>query len=393
MIINRYIRFLVGLFPGTFVFAMSHSGAQELPLKTLFQDDFLIGNIMAGGLHPMDPPYRQDERELEILAREFNCLTSENNMKMRFVQPREGVFEFKGPDAAVDFAEAHGMAYVGHTLVWHAMVPDWIFKNADGSQVSRKTLIERMRTHIHTVVGRYKGRIKYWDVVNEAIDTKWVRDPDTGKKKQIAFLRDSPWLKIIGKDYIELAYRFTHEADPDALLLYNDYSMFNQPKAQFAAELILDLKSRGVPIHGVGFQGHWHLKYPDLNLVQQSIDLMAGAGVQVSISELDVGILPLLDDYRGADVDKKAKLQKRLNPYTDGVPEHVLKQQARRYHEIFELLRRNHKHIERVSFWGIFDQYSWINDWPVKGRTAAPLLFGRDYQPKPAYHALRSLAQ
>ena len=137
--------------------AMTDLDAQDQPLHELYKEDFLIGNIMAGGLHPEDPPYREDARELEILAREFNCLTSENNMKMMFVQPQEGVFDFKGPDAAVDFAEANGMDYVGHALVWHAMVPDWIFKNKDGSEVTREVLIERMRTHINTVVGRYKG--------------------------------------------------------------------------------------------------------------------------------------------------------------------------------------------------------------------------------------------
>lgn len=373
--------------------AMTDAGAINPPLYELYKDDFLIGNIMAGGLHPQDPPYRQDNRELEILAREFNCLTSENNMKMKFVQPQEGVFDFKGPDAAVDFAAAHGMDYVGHALIWHAMVPDWIFKNKDSSEVSRKVLIERMRTHINTVVGRYKGRIKYWDVVNEAIDTKWMTDPKTGEKKQMAFLRDTPWLRIIGKDYIELAYRFTHEADPDALLLYNDYNMFDEPKARFAAGLVLHLQSKGIPMHGVGFQGHWHLKYPNLRNVQRSIDLMAGIGMQVSISELDVGILPLLDDYKGADVDKKRELDPALNPYVDRVPERVLKQQARRYREIFQLFLRNRDVIERVSFWGTLDQYSWINDWPVKGRTAAPLLFGRDYEAKPAYHALREMKQ
>ncbi|CAI8281395.1 MAG: Endo-1,4-beta-xylanase A [Opitutia bacterium UBA7350] len=386
-----YLFSTFGLIP--FATAMTDVDAQNKPLHELYKDDFLIGNIIAGGLHPEDPPFREDAGELEILAREFNCLTSENNMKTMFVQPKEGVFDFKGPDAAIDFAEANGMDYVGHALVWHAMVPDWIFKHKDGTEVNREVLIERMRTHINTVVGRYKGRIKYWDVVNEAIDTKWMKDPETGKKEQVAFLRDTPWLRIIGKDYIELAYRMTHEADPDALLLYNDYSMFDEPKARFAAGLVLHLKSKGIPMHGVGFQGHWHLKYPKLEDVQRSIDLMAGIGVKVSISELDVGILPLLDDYQGADVDKKIELNPALNPYVDGVPERVLKQQARRYREIFELFLRNSDAIERVSFWGTLDQYSWINDWPVKGRTAAPLLFGRDYQAKPAYHALRELKQ
>lgn len=372
--------------------------SESKPLWEFYKDHFLIGNILAGGFHPEDPPYREDAKEIEILKREFNCLTAENNMKMMFIQPKEGFFHFKGGDAVVEIAEANGMEVVGHALVWHAMVPDWIFKADDGSEVSREELIERMRVHIHTVVKRYKGRIKYWDVVNEAVDTKWVEDLEAPKradgtrpKKQIAFLRESPWYKIIGREYIEMAFRFAHEADPDALLIYNDYSMFEVPKARFVADLVLHLKSRGIPIHGVGFQGHWHLKYPKASELQNAIDTLASTGVQISVSELDIGVLPLVDNYGGADVNKNADQDPKLNPYVDGAPQAVLDQQARRYAEIFKVFLNNSEHIERVSFWGVLDQYSWINDWPVNGRTALPLLFDRSYQPKPAYHALRNL--
>ena len=372
-------------------FSMNQIKADSNPLKSVYEDAFLIGNIMAGGFHAEDPPYREDDRELAILAREFNCLTSENNMKMMFVQPKEGVFNFKGTDAAVDFAELNDMVYVGHALVWHSMVPDWIFKYKNGKEVSREDLINRMRTHIYTLVGRYKGRIKYWDVVNEAIDTKYIEDPKTGKKKQVAFFRESPWMKIIGPEYIEMAFQFAHEADPDALLIYNDYSMFEEPKARFAAGLYRYLKHKKIPIHGIGFQGHYHLNYPSLTSLQKSIDIISAEGAQISISELDVGILPLLDDYKGADVDKRVKLDKKLNPYVDGVPHKVLAEQAIRYKELFELFMHNRDHIERVTFWGMLDQYSWINDWPVKGRTASPLLFDRNYNAKPAYVALKEL--
>ena len=136
-------------------FSTNQIKADSTPLKYLYEDAFLIGNIMAGGFHAEDPPYREDDRELAILAREYNCLTSENNMKMMFVQPKEGVFNFKGTDAAVDFAESNDMVYVGHALVWHSMVPDWIFKYKNGKEVSREDLINRMRTHIYTLVGRY----------------------------------------------------------------------------------------------------------------------------------------------------------------------------------------------------------------------------------------------
>tara|TARA_Y200000002_G_scaffold133911_1_gene110400 strand:+ start:13245 stop:14363 length:1119 start_codon:yes stop_codon:yes gene_type:complete len=372
---------------------MNQIKADSATLKSAYEDAFLIGNIIAGGFHAEDPPYRQDDRELAILAREYNCLTSENNMKMMFVQPEEGVFNFKGTDAAVDFAESNDMLYVGHALVWHSMVPNWIFKYKNGKEVSREDLIDRMRTHIYTLVGRYKGRIKYWDVVNEAIDTKYIEDPKTGKNKQVAFFRESPWMKIIGPEYIEMAFQFAHEADPDALLIYNDFSMFEEPKARFAAGLYCYLKSKGIAIHGIGFQGHYHLKYPSLASLQKSIDIISAVGAQISISELDVGILPLIDDYKGADVDKKVELDKKLNPYVDGVPQKILAQQAVRYRELFELFMHNRDHIERVTFWGMLDQYSWINDWPVKGRTAAPLLFDRNYDAKPAYTALKQLVK
>ncbi len=374
-------------------YSMNQIKADSATLKSAYEDAFLIGNIIAGGFHAEDPPYRQDDRELAILAREYNCLTSENNMKMMFVQPEEGVFNFKGTDAAVNFAESNDMLYVGHALVWHSMVPNWIFKYKNGKEVSREDLIDRMRTHIYTLVGRYKGRIKYWDVVNEAIDTKYIEDPKTGKNKQVAFFRESPWMKIIGPEYIEMAFQFAHEADPDALLIYNDFSMFEEPKARFAAGLYRYLKSKGIAIHGIGFQGHYHLKYPSLASLQKSIDIISAVGAQISISELDVGILPLIDDYKGADVDKKVELDKKLNPYVDGVPQKILAQQAVRYRELFELFMHNRDHIERVTFWGMLDQYSWINDWPVKGRTAAPLLFDRNYDAKPAYTALKQLVK
>jgi len=374
-------------------YSMNQIKANSATLKSAYEDAFLIGNIIAGGFHAEDPPYRQDDRELAILAREYNCLTSENNMKMMFVQPEEGVFNFKGTDAAVDFAESNDMLYVGHALVWHSMVPNWIFKYKNGKEVSREDLIDRMRTHIYTLVGRYKGRIKYWDVVNEAIDTKYIEDPKTGKNKQVAFFRESPWMKIIGPEYIEMAFQFAHEADPDALLIYNDFSMFEEPKARFTAGLYRYLKSKGIAIHGIGFQGHYHLKYPSLASLQKSIDIISAVGAQISISELDVGILPLVDDYKGADVDKKVELDKKLNPYVDGVPQKVLAQQAVRYTELFELFMHNRDHIERVTFWGMLDQYSWINDWPVKGRTASPLLFDRNYNAKPAYTALKQLVK
>jgi endo-1,4-beta-xylanase len=378
------------LFHLAFVFTLfaqaSLSGAKEhIPLKDLFADKFLIGNILAGGLEG-NSLFRQDREELALLIGEFNCLTAENSMKMQYVQPEEGVFNFKPSDALLDISEKAGMEVVGHALVWHHQVPHWIFKDKKGETVSREVLIQRMKDHIYKVVTRYKGKIKYWDVVNEAVDLKY----EDGK--QVAFLRKSPWCKIIGEDYIELAYRFAHEADPDALLLYNDYSMTDLVKTQFVADMVKDLKDKGIPIHGVGMQGHWHLEWPTKSKLRKALDILSEIDVKISVSELDVRILPHPKDTEmGADIRLNIKRLNELDPYTDGIPQKMLNKQAKKYASLFKVFLEYSDVIERVSFWGVVDHHSWLRDWPVKGRTVYPALFDRDYSPKPAYFAIRNL--
>ena len=374
-----------------------------VPLKDAYQDDFLIGYALGSAEAKGEPSYifpmRRDQQELEIAGREFNCMTAENLMKWQYLQPRPGFFNFDQADEAMAFAEAHNQTVVGHALVWHSMLPEWVFQDANGENVSREVLIERMRDHIHAVVGRYKGRIKYWDVVNEAVDTRMVVDESlpldeegNPQEKMVAFYRDSPWLQIIGKEYIELAFRFAHEADPDAVLLYNDFSMTHGAKARFVADMVRGMKAKGVPIHEVGFQAHWHLEYPSMEELQEAIEMITDAGVKVSLTELDIGVLPVATDHQGADIEQRVDLEDDLNPYTAGAPEEVLAEQAEKYRAIFEVLLNNRQQIERVTFWGIADQYSWKQDWPVKGRTAHPLLFDRNYQPKPAYRVLQEIA-
>ena len=360
-------------------------GGTHLPLKERYVDRFLIGNVLAGGIDG-DSLFRNDQRELALLVGEFNCLTAENSMKMQYLQPREGEFEFASADALMALAEAAQMEVVGHALVWHHQVPSWIFEDEEGRRVSREVLIERMRTHIHTVVKRYKGRIKYWDVVNEAVDLKVVEG------EQVAFLRESPWFQIIGDDYIKLAYQFAHEADPDARLLYNDYSMTDLVKTQFVANLVRDLKADGVPIHGVGMQGHWHLEWPTQKELRTALRVLSEANVAISISELDVRVLPHPKDTEsGADIGLNVKRMEELDPYTKGVPPGVLNQQAKKYSDLFEVFLEYSDVIERVSFWGVVDHYSWLRNWPVEGRTVYPALFDRAYKPKPAYFAISQL--
>jgi len=379
--------FILIVYSQSLLLAASQHASQYVPLKDLYADKFLVGNILAGGLEG-NSLFRQDQEELALLIGEFNCLTAENSMKMQYVQPKEGVFNFKPSDALLHIANKAEMEVVGHALVWHHQVPQWIFKDKQGNTVSREVLIQRMKDHIYKVVTRYKGKIKYWDVVNEAVDLKY----EDGK--QVAFLRESPWYKIIGEDYIELAYRFAHEADPDALLLYNDYSMTDLVKTQFVADMVKDLKDKGIPIHGVGMQGHWHLEWPTNSDLRKALDILSEVGVKVSISELDVRVLPHPKDTEmGADIRLNVQRLKELDPYTDGIPDEILKKQAKKYASLFKVFLEYSDLIERVSFWGVVDHHSWLRDWPVKGRTVYPALFDRDYSPKPAYFAIRKLVE
>ncbi|MBN2163415.1 MAG: endo-1,4-beta-xylanase [Pontiellaceae bacterium] len=372
----------------------------EESLASEYRDDFLIGTALGseGGARRGTMPMRRDMRELEVVEKEFNCVTAENLMKWRYLQPQPGQFDFVQADEFMEYAEERGLTVVGHTLVWHSQAPRWLFHDENGESVSREVLIERMRDHIHTVVGRYKGRIKYWDVVNEAVDTRMVEDdslpPDEGgnpQKKRIAFYRESPWLKIIGPEYIEMAFRFAHEADPDAILLYNDFSMTDIEKTEFVAQMIRHLKAEGVPVHEVGMQGHWHLEYPTREELQDAIDVLVGCGVSVSVTELDVGVLPREEGHRGANISDQTAYRAEMNPYTEGLPVEVEREQLDKYRMIFEVLLANSQQIERVTFWGVSDRYSWKNGFPVRGRTDYPLLFDRQMKPKPVVDMLRNL--
>ena len=359
--------------------------SEHIPLKDLYADHFLVGNILAGGIDG-NSLFRQDKEELALLIGEFNCLTAENSMKMQYVQPEEGVFNFKSSDALLHIADKAGMEVVGHALVWHHQVPHWIFKDSEGNPVSREILIQRMKDHIFEVVGRYKGKIKYWDVVNEAVDLRYENG------QQVAFYRESPWYTIIGEDYIELAYQFAHEADPNALLLYNDYSMTDLVKTQFVADMVSELKGKGIPIHGIGMQGHWHLEWPSSRNLRKALDILSAVNVKVSISELDLRVLPHPKETEmGADIRLNIERLNELDPYTKGIPEKMLKKQAKKYASLFKVFLEYSDVIERVSFWGVVDHHSWLRDWPVKGRTVYPALFDKDYTPKPAYFAIRKL--
>ncbi len=314
----------------------------------------------------------------ELAAREFSSATAENVMKPAEVQPREGVFDWSKSDAFVSFAEKSGMKVIGHCLVWHSQTAPWMFEGPDGRPASRELMIERMRDHIHAVVGRYKGRVKGWDVVNEAIE-------DDGS------MRKSKWFQQVGGDFIALAFKFAHEADPDAELYYNDYSMASPGKREAVVRLVRDLKARGLRIDGVGMQSHLSLVYPDLGEYEASLAAFAAEGVKVCITELDVSVLPSAWG-QSADISATHEGGEKFNPWKDGnLPAEMQAKLATRYCELFDIYLRHAEDVDRVTFWGLNDAQSWLNNFPVRGRTDYPLLFDRAGRPKPCYDALLAL--
>jgi len=353
----------------------------------------LIGLLMAGLLTnaQVQPPLKdvfligaalnraqfceEDGRGVDLVKAHFNTITPENILKWESVHPKPDGYDFEAPDRYVAFGEKNGMFIVGHTLVWHNQTPSWVFQNDKGNPVDRDTLLVRMREHIHTVVGRYKGRIKGWDVVNEALNEDGT-------------LRGSPWLKIIGENYIAKAFEFAHEADPRAELYYNDYSLEDEAKRNGAVELIKKLKAQGIPVAAVGLQDHNKMDWPSVEQVDATITAFAKLGVKVMITELDIDVLPPASQHRGADITLNVELQAKLNPYTNGLPEQVQQALAKRYADLFSVYLKHCDVITRVTFWGVTDGDSWLNDWPVKGRTSYPLLFDRNGQPKPAFEAV-----
>lgn len=307
----------------------------------------------------------------QLLTSQFNAVVGANCMKADALQPREGEFRWAAADAMVSFAQRHDMAVIGHCLVWHSQCPRWMFRDADGLAVSRDNLIRRMRRHIHTVVGHFRGRVRGWDVVNEAIG-------DDGQ------LRPTPYLQIIGPEYISLAFRFAHEADPEAELYYNDYSMANPRKRAAVCRLVRSLRAEGLRIDAVGMQSHNGLNYPSLSEYETTIDSLAACGVRVMITELDINVLPNPRNFGGADISQHFQADARYNPYTGGLPQEVTDQLTRRYMDFFNIYYRHRHQISRINLWGVSDADSWLNNFPIHGRTNYPLLFDRSLRPKPA---------
>jgi endo-1,4-beta-xylanase len=355
--------------------ASGTSARQGQGLKDTFQGAFLVGAALAPKTFE-----ELDAANAALVKREFNTISPENVLKWVVVHPQPDRYDFAPADAYVAFGQRNGMFVIGHTLVWHSQVPAWVFQDAQGQPMTRDALLARMKDHINTVVGRYKGRIKGWDVVNEALNEDGT-------------LRETQWMKIIGPDYIAKAFQFAHEADPAAELYYNDYNLDYPAKRDGAVRLIKSLLDQGIPVKAIGSQEHLKLTTPTAAQVDSAIKAFAALGVHVNMTELDIDLLPPATRNTGADVSMRAGPSPSLNPYVAGLPDSMQQKLARRYQDLFRVYMANKDAIDRITFWGVGDGDSWLNGWPVPGRTSYPLLFDRQLGRKPAYEAVSEVAK
>ena len=334
-------------------------------LKEALKDKFYIGTAMN-----TDQINGVDTASIRVIKEQFSAVVAENCLKSEVIQPEEGKFNFELADKFVNFAEKNNMYATGHVLIWHSQAPKWFFVDADGKDVSPEVLKDRIKMHISTLVGRYKGRIKGWDVVNEAFedDGSW---------------RKSKFYEILGEDYFKLAFEYAHDADPDAELYYNDYSMAHPGRRDAVVKIVNKLKKEGIKIDGIGMQGHMTMDFPTYDAFEKSILAFASTGAKVMITEMDITVLPAPDSYQGADVGKKFEFDKKMNPYPNGLPDSMATALHDRYAAFFSLFLKHSDKISRVTIWGVGDAQSWRNNWPIYGRTEYPLLFDRNLKPKP----------
>jgi endo-1,4-beta-xylanase len=340
---------------------------KEQTLKDAFAGKFYIGAAMNA-----NQITGRDTVGVRIIKEQFNAIVAENCMKSAEIQPGEGEFDFSLADQFVDFGVQNNLFITGHTLIWHSQAPRWFFTDNEGNDVSREVMIERMKNHIYTVAGRYKGKIKGWDVVNEAI-------------MEDGSFRNSKFYQIVGEDFIKLAFQFAHEADPDAELYYNDYNEWYPGRRDAIVKMIRSMKADGIRIDGIGMQGHLGMDSPSLEEYEAAIVAYANEGMKVMVTELDLSILPNRRRDVGADISTSIEYQQELNPYTDGVvPQEKQEEWDSRMLDFFKLFLKHSDDMTRVTLWGVADGDSWKNNFPIRGRTDYPLLFDRNHQPKTA---------
>jgi len=345
---------------------LTGGNALSAGLKDAYKKDFLIGTALNTA-----QIQEKDSTAARLIQQQFNAITPENIMKAEIIHPQWNVYNFELADQIAALGKKQGMKVNGHTLIWHSQLPSFARSIRD---------IDSFRTfftnHISTVAGRYEGKIASWDVVNEALNEDGT-------------MRKSIFLDKLGPDFVTEAFRLAQKAAPTTELYYNDYNNEQPAKREGCLRLIRKIKEAGVRIDGVGIQGHWHIGKVPLKDIEESILAYSALGLKVMFTELDIEVLPR--NFSGADVSQRMDNNPTLNPYVNGLPDSVQQQLAKDYEDLFRLFLKHKDKITRVTFWGVNDGQSWLNGWPVRGRTNHPLLFDRKNLPKPAYHRVMNL--
>lgn len=336
--------------------ASTKSALTEKGLKDFYAAYFPVGVAVS-------PRALKAESEANLIKKHFRSMTAENVMKMGPIHPEENKYNWEPADEIVAFAEENELMLRGHALCWHRQFPDWMFTNNDGNQVSKEVLLQRLETHIEHVAGRYKGKIFAWDVVNEAISDR----PDK-------FYRNSIWYQICGEDYIITAFETARKAAPNAKLFYNDYNVIDAVKREKIIQMVKNLREKGVPIDGVGIQGHWSVFEPSESQLRATLDSFSSLPIELQITELDISI------YK----KEHARSDKRETDTGVLTPE-LAKMQKEKYKMIFRVFRDYKDELSSLTFWNISDRRSWLDNFPVRNRKDFPLLFDQNEAPKDAY--------
>jgi endo-1,4-beta-xylanase len=357
--IRVYILIVAGL---SMAACLTQRGNNDTPsLKKTFKNDFLIGAALS-----MEQIHEREPNAAKLIPQQFNAVTPENIMKAMHIHPQWDTYNFTMADKLVEYANKHDMKIHGHTLIWHSQLPAFArrLQSADSFRLF-------FTNHINTVASRYRGKVSSWEVVNEAL-------------QEDGTMRKSVFLAKLGDEYVTEAFRLAQAASPGTELYYNDFNNEQPAKRAGCIALIKKIQAAGVRIDGVGIQGHWHAGKVPLKHIEESIVQYAALGMKVMITELDVEVLPR--SFSGANVDQRMENKPSLNPYPNGLPDSVQQQLASDYEALFKLFLKHKDKITRVTFWGVNDGQSWLNNWPVRGRTNYPLLFDRAFKPKPAFY-------
>ena len=330
-------------------------------LKDAYKDYFTIGVAV-------NKRNIQDPDQIALIKKNFNSITAENDMKVGLMQPKEGVWNFGAADSIANFCRQNGIKLRGHNLCWHSQFADWMFKDKKGKPVKKEVFYERLRKHIHTVVNRYKDIIYAWDVVNEAM-------ADDGPQMfwpKASPYRQSQLFKLCGDEFIAKAFEFAREADPDVLLFYNDYSCVDPGKRERIYNMVKKMLDAGVPIDGIGMQGHYNIYTPDEKELDKTITRFSELVKHIHITELDLRT----NTESGGQLIFARGEAKPQAPY-------IATLQEDQYNRIFRVFRKHKDVIDNVTFWNLGDKDSWL------GLNNHPLPFDENYKPKASYRVIR----